>query len=448
MDLKIAVLGAGSAVFSVSVVKDLCLTRRLEGASVSLMDPDRDRLDAVHALCARYAAETGARLRIERTTSRRRALAGADFVVTTALAGRHAWLHAGWRIARARGWRFGGSLHVMHDEAFWINAHQLALMDSIQRDIHRLAPKAWHLLLANPVFAGTTWLTRRYPGIRLVGLCHGWGGVYDVARVAGIPSSRLGFEVAGVNHFLWLTKLEDRGRDALPRLDRWVRTKADAYGRRCGFSDLVGPKPVDVYRKLGAFPIGDTCNPGGGSWPAWHHASRAVERRWREDPASWYRAHFRNTAAGMRWLIGIARDPARRVTEAIPPHPSGESTVPIIESIAFDRPRRFIVNVPNTGGIVPGLPETLAIEAPAIVSGRGVRPLRTSPLPAPVLAWTLRDRVAPVEAELLAYARGSRDLLVQLVCMDPWTKTRGQAERLVDAILAQPWNGFMRRHYR
>jgi len=448
MSLNIAVIGAGSAVFSVDLVRDLCLAKRLAGSTVRLMDIDPGRLDAVHGLCTRYAAETGARLAIERTTSRRRALAGADFVITTALACGHDRLRAGWRVAQGQGYRFGGSLHVMHDESFWVNAHQLALMDSIQEDINRLCPKAWHLLVANPVFAGTTRLSRRWPGVRLIGLCHGWGGVHAVANVLRIPPDRLGFEVAGVNHFLWLTKLSDRGRDALPRLARWAATKANRYGRRCGTSDLLGPKPVDVYRRLGSFPIGDTCNPGGGSWPAWHHASRAAERRWREDPAAWYRCHFRNSGAGMRRLIALARDPAAKVTAEIPPVSSGESMIPIIESIAFDRPRRFIVNVPNTGSIVPGLPETIAIEAPAVVSRKGIRPRRTSPLPAPVLAWTLRDRVAPVETELLAYDRGSRDLLVQLVCMDPWTRTREQAQALVDAILAQPWNGFMRRHYR
>lgn len=48
--VKIGVVGAGSAVFSLGLVKDLCLTANLSGSEVSFMDVDPHRLEVVQAL--------------------------------------------------------------------------------------------------------------------------------------------------------------------------------------------------------------------------------------------------------------------------------------------------------------------------------------------------------------------------------------------------------------
>src|SRR5687768_3284924 len=116
MTPTIGIIGAGSAVFSLSLIRDLCLTERLHGCEVRLMDIDADRLRAIARLCERYSAEMGAGIRTVTTTDRREVLRGADFVINTALVTGYDRQIAGWGIARRLGYRFGGSLHVMHDE--------------------------------------------------------------------------------------------------------------------------------------------------------------------------------------------------------------------------------------------------------------------------------------------------------------------------------------------
>ena len=44
--VRISVIGAGSATFSLGLVKDLCLTENLKGSEVSFMDIDAERLNA------------------------------------------------------------------------------------------------------------------------------------------------------------------------------------------------------------------------------------------------------------------------------------------------------------------------------------------------------------------------------------------------------------------
>ena len=62
--VRIGVIGAGSATFSLGLVKDLCLTSNLAGSEVSFMDIDAERLDAVTKMAGRYADEVGVDLSI------------------------------------------------------------------------------------------------------------------------------------------------------------------------------------------------------------------------------------------------------------------------------------------------------------------------------------------------------------------------------------------------
>jgi alpha-galactosidase len=102
----------------------------------------------------------------------------------------------------------------------------------------------------------------------------------------------------------------------------------------------------------------------------------------------------------------------------------------------------------NAEEFIPGIPRDFEVEIGALVSGVGLRGIKAKPLPKSILAQILRDRVAPVETELAAYAQGSRELLLQLVLMDKWTKSERQANALIDEIFALPYHEELRRHYR
>ncbi len=79
--IKIAVVGAGSATFSLGLVKDLCLTPNLAGSMVHFMDIDAGRLDMITKLAQRYSSELGSDLQLANTLDLRTALTDADFVI-------------------------------------------------------------------------------------------------------------------------------------------------------------------------------------------------------------------------------------------------------------------------------------------------------------------------------------------------------------------------------
>ena len=444
---KISIIGAGSARFSLTLIQDLCLTPNLAGSMVSFMDVDQARLDAAFTICQRYAAEVGADLRLEKTTDRRESLQGTDFVINTALVAGHQMMMAGIQIASDLGYRYGVSYHIMHDEPFWVNYHQFKFFDELTTDMLEICPKAWHLLVANPVLAGTTHIHRKYPQAKMIGLCHGYANVYQIAKVLGLDKKGLTFELPGLNHFIWLTHCHHNGENVLPRLDRWIEAESADYWENCWKPGEINPNAVDLYQRFGVFPIGDTCTPGGGAWPWWYHTDDETEAYWKEDVAGYRQRVFEKMKVTANWSQELAANHALRLTDEFSPEKSGWDMIPIIESLVCDIPRTFIINLGNDGNFVDGIPLDFEVEVPAMVSKSGIRGLHTQRLPTEILAYALQDRVAPVNVELAAYERGSRELLLQLILMDPWTRSEQQAQDLLNAILSMPDNDSMRTHY-
>lgn len=452
MGIKISVIGAGSAVFSLDLVRDLCNNEHFSGCTVSFMDIDEKRLETVYQLCSRYAKELGRDLKIETTTDRIASLTGADFVINTALRVNYKLWVKGWQIAEGLGYRYGGSLHIMHDEAFWINFYQFGLMESVYQDMLKVCPNAWYLLVANPVLAGITMMKRKYPNSKIIGLCHGYRGVYAIAEILGLDFGRVRYEVSGVNHLIWLTHFSYDGKDMLPVMDEFIKKDPDAFWNKCRMKHLTGPKQVDLYRRFGVFPIGDTGHPGGGAWGYWYHSDEETDKYWRDFPEQWFKeAYFHDNRERMEEMERIAHDPTARVTEHYPPLQAAvtnEPMVQVIEAIAFDVPNVLIVNIQNTGEYVPGIPRDFSVEVPALLSAAGVQALPCKPLPRSVIARILHDRVASVNQELEAYESGSYHLLLDMILMDPWTKSEKQARQLLDAILNLPEFTEMKAHYR
>ncbi len=446
---KIAIIGAGSAAFSLELITNICLTPNLRGSTISFMDIDPGRLDTAYTLGRRYAEEVGAELQLEKTTDRRQALRDADFVVNTALVINHHRLAEGWRIAQRLGYNWGGSFHVMYDEPFWVNYYQFRLFGSLMEDALELCPQAWHLLVANPVLAGVTYIGRKYPQAKVAGLCHGFAHVYGIAEALGLDRDSITYEIPGVNHFVWLTQFRHKGEDAFAVLDRWIEEDLPRLEKEGKAHHALSLKSIDLYKRFGAFPIGDTATATGASWPVWYHSDEATERRWRQGPGKDFWWDYPTQASReAEEMQRAAADPAIRVSERFASHSVDPLIVPFIESIACDVPRVLVGNILNSGGLVPGIPSDFEVEIPLLVSKRGVQGIQTHGLPRALLAHTLRDRVAPVNLEIEAHETGSRELLRQLIMMDPWSRTEEQAGRLIDEVMALPYHEELRRHYR
>jgi alpha-galactosidase len=437
--VKISLIGAGSGVFSLGILRDLVNTAGLHGSLVSFMDISPERLDAVYEVARRFAAELEVRLEFEKTLDRRQSLDGADFVINSAMVVGHDKRHFAQEIGQkwgySRGPRVGGSYH------------QFKLFQDIVRDIEEICPNAWYIQSANPVFDGCTLLTRTSKA-KIVGLCHGQHGVNRIARVIGLDPAKLEAQSHGLNHFIWLTKFMYEGKDAYPLIDEWIETKAEAFwaSPECDIGDQMGPKCVDVYKRLGLFPIGDTATPGGGSYFRWYHTDKATEQKWGEDPIRWFDRHVERVNARVDDIVRVAADPSVKVTSVFPTTKTSESNVAIIDAIANDKPGIFQVNIPNNG-CIPSVADDVVVEVPGLVSGAGIQGVHMGDLP-PRIMFHLVEKIIQMERGIDAYLTGDRRMLLESILANPETKTIDQACGVLEDTLALPFNREMAAHYR
>jgi alpha-galactosidase len=442
--VKIGVIGAGSAQFSLDVIRDLCLIEGFAGSLVTFMDIDEGRLVAIDRLARRYAAELGVDLRFERTLNREAALRDADFVLNTA-----AQPHADEEMQRAV---WGEHGYYRGVRVPYLN---IELMLSVARDVERICSDAWLLQSGNPVFEGCTIMTRE-TGVKAIGLCHGFAGYHKIVKVLGLDLAEVEFEAPGVNHSIWMTQFRYRGQDAYPLIDAWIANEAEAYWAQpvSRFSDTqMSRAAVDMYRMFGLFPIGDTPRFGGSqfisSW--WYHPDLETKRRWYGnlggfDSEFGWQGYLDKMEANLADIFRAASDEATPVTEALPPKLSGELIVPIIAALAHDSPGIFQVNVPNKGSL-PGIADDVVVEVPALVSGAGVQPLRLDPLPKPLMTRMVIPKILEMEMNLEVFQRGDPRVWFHQLMFDHRTRTPEQALAAMRAVLDLPFNSALKERF-
>lgn len=80
---KIAIIGAGSMVFSRNLISDILAFDALKGTTFALMDIDAERLKVAGAMAESINRTRGADAKVVVTPDRREAVSGADCVINT-----------------------------------------------------------------------------------------------------------------------------------------------------------------------------------------------------------------------------------------------------------------------------------------------------------------------------------------------------------------------------
>jgi len=454
--VKISIIGAGSVAWSRTVIRDICLTPGLYGSTVMLMDIDEGRLKLIHAFARRYASEVKANLNFQKTTDRREALRDADFVINTAMAGGHQYYekmraisekHGYYRGINSVEWNMVSDYHTI-----W-GYYQFKLMMNVARTIEEICPDAWLILLANPVFEGTTLLSRETK-VKVIGLCHGHLGYQEMVKALGLDLNHVNVESIGFNHVIWMTKFLYKGENAYPLLDKWINEEAEKYWRRWRikqknpFDIQMSPAAIDMYKRYGLFPIGDTVR--GGTWK--YHWNLKTKKKWfgpigGPDSEVGWRIYLENHEKWLNRTVEALRDDKTPLTGFLPPKMSRESAVPIINSIVNDEEGLYQVNVLNNG-VINGVPDNVAVEVPAKVDGRGVHRMQVSSLPKSIMKYVLYPRMIRMEWALEAFLEGGRDLLFDWLIMDPRTKSTKQVETVINDLLSLPENEEMAKHFK
>ncbi len=463
--VKVSIIGAGSAVFSLRLVSDICKTKNLNGSTVRLMDIDKNRLNVVFVLAKKYAEETGADIKFEKTDNLEDAIRDSDFVINTALIGGHDFLLKMKEIGEKHGYYRGidsQEFNMVSDYYTLTNWNQLSFFLKIAKTIQKLAPDAWLLQAANPVFEGTT-LIQRETNIKMVGFCHGHYGVNEIINELGLNEDDVDWQVAGVNHGIWLNYFKYKGKDGYKLLDEYFASRED-WKPRDPFDDQLSPVALDMYSFYGLMPIGDTTR--NSTWK--YHYDLETKKKWYGEPWGgvdskpgwkWYEDKLNMITTAMNELAKVVEaEPGIKLKDMLsrfmseenipesfaeevrkfydPEELSGEQHVPFIDAIVNNNSDTFIVNTMNNG-VIKELPDNIATEFPATVDSNGIHPVEIkSELPERVVNWYLRPRILRMEWALEAFLKKDPSLITEILVRDRRTKSFEQAKAVVGEIFS------------
>jgi len=423
-DVKIAVVGIGSASFGPATLGDVLGKPELAGSTLVLVDVDADSLALMTSLARKLNAAWGAGLKVQATTDRRRALRGADFVVTMVEVNRDRLWQQDLTIPHKHGvmqvlGENGGPGGLAH------TLRTVPLVLEVAEDMERLCPEAWLLNYSNPL-PRIARAVRRYTDIRCIGFCHGVGStVEQVAAILGLAADEVDVKVAGLNHFHWVMDVRRRGsgEDLYPQLREREPQHQPAHDY---------PLCRDVFRRFGWFPFPSDDHVG----EYLHYMHVPQFKSWRRYKHDHWLLHWdgKGDNRAAQWARVRAMAEGQESFDHLR-HGSGERAVDVLLGLRDNRNSfELALNIPNEG-CIDNLPAECIVEVPAWVSGSGPTGWRAGELPLPVAALcNLQVHVAELAVE--AAVTGDRHVALQALLVDPVINDIEVAEKLLDELLA------------
>ena len=215
-------IGAGSVVFARRLMTDLLSWPALQESEIALMDIHQGRLDLIQALGARLVQQERLPARITKTTDRREALDGADYVICSIQVGGLEMYEADVEIPR----RYGIDQTVgdtLGPGGVFRGLRTVPVLTAIGEDMEALCPHALFVNYSNPMNINM-WGFSASTRVRNIGLCHSVQGTAEqLARYLEVPFQELSYWCAGINHQAWYLDLRRghggaRGEDLYPLL--------------------------------------------------------------------------------------------------------------------------------------------------------------------------------------------------------------------------------------
>jgi alpha-galactosidase len=420
----IALLGAGSVVFTRELLADILAFDELKSVTLNLHDIDAERLETAEAIAHRTAEAFGARPVITTSLDRRAALDGADFVINCIQVGMYAATVVDFEVPARYGLRqtiadtigIGGIFRALRT---------FPVLRDIAADMAELCPDAWLLNYTNPMAMNIGYLAQVAPRLNAVGLCHSvYWTVHDLSELLGVPLDEVDYTGAGVNHQAWLLRFERHGESLYPALDALLEKDPELRRR----------VRMDMYRRLGYFPT-ETSEHSSEYVPWYLHDDAEIERL-RIPVGDYLKISADNVAEYQATRAAVLAGGA--VLSAPPTDGPGlgggtvatEYAPQVIHSMVTGTTRRIHGNVANTG-LITNLPSGYAVEVPCVVDRLGVRPEFVGDLPLQCAALN-RSFVSVGQLTVRAAVDDDPAMIRRAAMVDPNTA----ASLSVDAIWA------------
>jgi alpha-galactosidase len=423
---KIALIGAGSYVFTRRLCADILLAPALADSTIALMDIDPVRLEQARAGVQAFIDFHGLKATVLATTDRREAVTGAGYVITTFQQGGLDAYALDIEIPQ----RYGVEQCVgdtLGPGGVFRSLRTIPVLLDLCRDLDDLAPDALLLNYVNPM-AANCWAVATGSGRPYVGLCHSVQGTSEMlAGWIDVPYDEITYRCAGINHQAFFLQFRRDKEDLYPLIRQAIeRPEIEAQE----------PVRIDLMRHFGYF-VTESSGHASEYSPYFRKSARMIEEdlipRFTDPRNSWF---------GLGRTGGYLETCRKRLTEpededrAIPTERSHEYGSHIIEAIETNQPIRINGNVPNLG-LISNLPRGCCVEVPCLVDSNGIQPTPIGALPTQLAALN-RTNINVQELIVEAALTGCTDAVHHAVLLDPLTAavcTLPQIHAMVDELL-------------
>jgi len=412
---KIAMIGAGSVVFTLNLLGDILSFPELAECEIALMDIDPERLRIAEIMARKVANTLGAHPKITAYSERKAALDGAAYAINTIQVGGVPSTLIDFEVPKGYGLRqtIGDTLGI---GGIFRALRTIPVMLEMCRDMEEVCPDVFFLNYVNPM-AMNTWAISQATNINTVGLCHSvQGTARQLAYYMGLPHLELTYRCAGINHMAFYLELQHKGQDVYPLL-REVAQKEEIWKK--------DPVRFELFKRLGYFVTESS-----------EHSAEYNPYFIRRDRPDLIQ-HFRipidellhRYQAQTAWWEQV-REQLLDGTAEFTPERSGEYAALIIHSIETNTPRVIYGNVLNTG-LITNLPRECCVEVPCLVDGSGIQPTFIGALP-PQLAALQMTNINVQGLVVEAILTRKKEHVYHAAMFDPHTA----AELTLDEIYA------------
>ncbi len=417
---KIAMIGAGSVVFTKNLTGDILGYPEFKNATFAYMDIDKERLEVAGQLCKKVAKALGANPKIELYTDRRKAVEGADFVFNTVQIGGFNSTLVDFEIPRKYGLNFtiadttgpGGLFRALRT---------YPMLKGLCEDMEKGCPRALLLNYSNPMSMNMQTISRT-SSIKAVGLCHSVQGTFNqLMRYIKEDPEKIAFTCAGINHMAFYLNIEKDGVDLYPRL-------FEAMGK----PDIYNTNKVrfEMMRRLGHFVTESSEHNAEYSPYFIPHGKEQIKKF--DVPIDEYLRRCDGIVDEFERMKALGKSNAPMSVQR-----SHEYGSTIIHAMVTGEPSVVYGNMPN-GGAISNLAPTAIAEVPTLVDRSGLRFTTVGELP-PQLIGYIQPHVTQHELFIRAAMEGRRDHLYQAAMFDPLTAatlTLDQIVEMCDELIA------------
>lgn len=396
--MKICIIGAGST-YTPELIEGIINKREtLPVDQLYLMDIDERKLNIVGGLCSRMVEAAGLNCKVVLTMNYEEALKDAEFVL--------AQIRVGKLPARAKDEKIPLKYGLIGQETCGMGGmfkgfRTIPVMLNIVKLMEKCCPNAWLINFSNPSGLIAQALLN-HTNVKMMGLCNVPINMIDgIKRRLNLPNAKV--EYIGLNHFTYVTSIEDGGKDYLNEaLEQGVNSEAMKNIPASGFT-------AEQIKAIGGIPS---------SYLEYYYLKDSKLEKLRK--AEKTRAEVCMELEEQ--LLDLYKDASLHVKPEQLSKRGGarysEVAVNLVNAIYNDLQEVHVVNVLNNGAL-DFLQDNDAVEIQAIVGKDGAKPIKATHVNSDHIKEYIQAIKAYERHAVAAAITGSKEEAIKAMIMNP-----------------------------